>query len=281
MARWDTIAIVGVGLIGGSIGLAVQDRSLASRVVGIGRRVSSLRRAKRHRTVSTTTTNLARGVRDAELIIVCTPVADIVTRVNEVVACCPAGAVVTDVGSTKTEIVTAIEANSNCGATFVGSHPMAGSDRKGAENASPDLFQGRVTVVTTTCETPPKAAHCIAAFWRALGSTVVRMTPSEHDRAVAMISHATHVIASSLAAATGPEDLVLAATGWSDTTRVAAGDPELWQQILLSNRAAVLKSLEKFEGVLATFRNALERSDKARILQLLEMGKRTRDALGS
>lgn len=281
MARWDTIAIVGVGLIGGSIGLAVQDRSLASRVVGIGRRVSSLRRAKRHRTVSTTTTNLARGVRDAELIIVCTPVADIVTRVNEVVACCPAGAVVTDVGSTKTEIVTAIEANSNRGATFVGSHPMAGSDRKGAENASPDLFQGRVTVVTTTCETPPKAARCIAAFWRALGSTVVQMTPSEHDRAVAMISHATHVIASSLAVATGPEDLVLAATGWSDTTRVAAGDPELWQQILLSNRAAVLKSLEKFEGVLATFRNALERSDKARILQLLEMGKRTRDALGS
>ncbi len=281
MARWDTIAIVGVGLIGGSIGLAVQDRGLARRVVGVGRRLSSLRKAKRHGTVSTTTTDLAGGVCDAELIIVCTPVADIVTRVGAVAKSCRHGALITDVGSTKAEIVSSVEATLDQRSTFVGSHPMAGSDRGGAENARPDLFQGRVTVVTATPRTPRDAEQTIAEFWEALGSTVVRMTPSAHDHAVAMISHATHVIASSLAAATDPAELVLAATGWSDTTRVAAADPELWRQILMSNRDAVLQSLDKFEKVLSTFRAALQCSDEARIVQLLEMGKQTRDALGS
>ncbi len=281
MARWDTIAIVGVGLIGGSIGLAVQRRGIARHVVGIGRRMASLQKARQHGTVSTITTDLAAGVRAAELIIVCTPVADIVPRIMELAPHCASGALITDVGSTKEQIVSELDDALNEDVVFVGSHPLAGSDRSGAENARADLFDQRVTVVTPTPVTPEKTADRIAEFWGSLGAKVLRMPPAVHDNIVAMTSHATHIVASALAAATDREDLVLAATGWADTTRIAAADPDLWLQILMSNRAAVIRALDKFEARLASFRNALDEADEAGILKLLQMGKQTRDALGS
>ena len=281
MRAWDTVAIVGVGLIGGSIGLALQQRKLARRVVGVGRRASSLRKARQYRTVTETTTKLQRGVTDADLIIVCTPVADIVGRVCEVARHCPPGALITDVGSTKSKIVRELDRSLRGGPTFIGSHPMAGSEKAGPEHARADLLENRVTVVTPTPHTCDERLQQIERFWRALGSRVVRMTPLDHDQAVAMTSHATHVIAAALAAATPAHALPLAASGWRDTTRIAAGDPQLWLQILLTNRQEVLKSLGKFEKVLATFRAALTRGDFTRLMQLLDAGKQTRDSVGS
>ncbi len=281
MRKWDTVAIVGVGLIGGSIGLALQQRGLARRIVGIGRRESSLRKARQARTVTQTTTKLERGVADAELVIVCTPVGEIVERVCTVARHCPPTALITDVGSTKVQIVRELDRRLRGNPLFVGSHPMAGSEKTGPEHARADLFENRVTVVTPTRKTGRDAALQIEQFWASLGARVFRLTPQEHDQAVAMTSHAAHVIAAALAAATPATALPLAASGWRDTTRIAGGDPQLWLQILLSNREQVLKALSKFEKVLAAFRGAVQREDAPRLVQLLDAGKKTRDALGS
>jgi prephenate dehydrogenase len=277
----DTVAIVGVGLIGGSIGLALRQRGLANRVVGIGRRASSLQRAERAEAVTEVTTNLAQGVADADLVVVCTPVAAIVDHVRQLVPCCPPGALITDAGSTKQQIVSALGGLSEGQAEFIGSHPLAGSEKTGVQHARAELFVDRVTVVTPSALSSDDATRRVVDFWQALGAVVLKMSPEAHDAAVGMTSHATHVIASALAAATSEADLPLVATGWKDTTRVAAGDPVLWQQILLSNRDHVLKSLDKFAKVLTEFQAAIEQLDTDQVLHLLELGKKTRDSLGS
>jgi prephenate dehydrogenase len=220
-------------------------------------------------------------VADADLVVVCTPVDQIVEHVEAVGGSCRAETLITDVGSTKGSIVRAIARRPPQRGCFVGSHPLAGSDRSGVRHARADLFEGRVTVIAPAADTPPDQLARLQQFWRALGSTVLTMTPQAHDQAVAMTSHAAHVIASALASATDRGDLPLAATGWADTTRIAAADPELWCQILLSNRAAILQSLDAFATVLSEFHAALRRDDRARIKQLLEAGKQTRDHLGS
>jgi prephenate dehydrogenase len=284
MQRWESVTIIGVGLIGASIGLALRERELARTVVGVGRRTSTLRQARQRGAVTSTTTDVARGVRDSRLILVCTPVESIATFVLEAAANCPVGSIITDAGSTKVEIVGAVDAalkNSSNQVAFVGSHPMAGSEKTGPAHAQADLFEGRVAVVTPSKQTSSEAVEQIDRFWELLGSTVVHMSPKDHDRSVAAISHMPHLVASALAGATPAEDLSLASTGWLDTTRIASGDPELWRQILVDNRGGVLKSLDKFERVLAMFRHALERDQQEKLLQLLEAGKQRRDSLGN
>lgn len=283
MKRWKSVTIVGVGLIGASIGLALRERGISDRVVGVGRRATTLRKARQRGAVTATTTNLAQGVRDAELIVICTPIEQVVSHGSEAARHCPEGAVITDVASTKATIVQSLEHElaANRRVSFVGSHPMAGSEKAGPDHARADLFQGRVAIITPSRRTRPAAREVVEDFWRQLGAIPIQMTPADHDRAVATVSHLPHLLASALAAATPADDLPLAATGWLDTTRVAGGDPELWRQILSDNRDAVLKALGKFEKVLAAFRAALERNDRRQLVDLLEAGKQRRDALGN
>jgi prephenate dehydrogenase len=278
------VAIVGVGLLGGSIGLALRRRRIAKNVVGIGRRRSSLAKALALQCVTATTTSIARGVAEAQLVVVCTPVECIASHAAEAARHCSAGAIITDVGSTKRQIVAAAEsalAQLDGRAAFVGSHPLAGSEKTGADAARADLFVDRVVVVTPSEQTPPAAADRVEAFWRSLGARTLRMSPDEHDAALARTSHLPHLVASALAAATPEELLPLTATGWQDTTRIAAGDADLWRQIFLSNQPHTLKALADFETVLSRFRAALESKDGALLLELLVEGKRRRDAVGS
>ena len=279
MKQLDTVAIIGVGLIGGSIGLALRQRSLARTVVGIGRTASRLRIAEEIGAVSRVTPDLPQGVADAELIVVCTPVGYVVDTVRQVTRACRADALITDAGSTKGQICRSLAAGRDGRGTFVGSHPMAGSERSGPEFADPNLFEDRITVVTPGPDTPEESLVGVEAFWRSLGSRVLRMQADEHDRAVAEISHLPHLLASALAASADPRDLVLAASGWRDTTRVAAGDVELWRQIFVENRSHVLQSLAKFEKVLGEFRQALAENDSTGLVRLLEAGKCNRDRL--
>ncbi|MCA9122006.1 MAG: prephenate dehydrogenase/arogenate dehydrogenase family protein [Planctomycetaceae bacterium] len=284
MQHWDSVTIVGVGLIGASIGLALRERGLAKNVIGVGRRASTLRKARQHGAVTSTTTDLSRGVRDSRLILISTPVERIAPLVLEATAGCKPDAIITDAGSTKLKIVRTVEfalRSSTDRAAFVGSHPMAGGEKTGPEHGQANLFEGRVAVVTPSKQSNPEAVRQIELFWQLLGSKVVRMSPKDHDRSVAAISHMPHLIASALAAATPAEELQLASTGWMDTTRIASGDPELWRQILVQNTNGVLKSLDKFEKVLAALRRALERDDQGKILQLLQAGKQRRDSLGN
>ena len=163
----------------------------------------------------------------------------------------------------------------------MGGHPIAGSEQTGVAHARGDLFDGRACVLTPTANTTPADERQLAEFWTALGARVVKMNPTEHDRALAAISHAPHVIAAALAASTPPADVSLAAGGWLDTTRVAAGDASLWQQILLANPANVLAAIDAFEKELAAMRSAIERRSAGDLEKLLAEAKQVRDAVGS
>ena len=281
MKTWKTVAIVGVGLIGGSIGLALRRGKLADRVIGVGRDLKKLRGACRREIVSEVSDNLEQGVRDADLVIVCTPVASIVEQVRHVATACPRHALITDVGSTKSTIAAALIQKQLGGVTFVGSHPLAGSEKAGCENARDVLFDGQIVIVTPTPSTPESAVRKTVRFWQQLGAEVRRMSPRDHDRAIAMTSHVPHLVASALAASTSAELLPLAATGWSDTTRIASGDVRLWEQILMHNRGHVLKSLDKFEKVLTSLRNSLESEKPRQLKSILAKGKQHRDTVGS
>lgn len=280
VSKAKTIAIVGPGLIGASIGLAVRHANLAGTIVGIGRRQESLDQAKKVGAVDHTTTNLAAGVADAALVVLATPVALIARQAIEAAAATGDDCLITDAGSTKSEIVAEIEAAA-AAAKFVGSHPLAGSHHSGPEHANARLFEDRTVVVTPTPRTAPSVIGEVSQFWQALGGQVVTMTPDEHDAALAVTSHLPHLAAAAIAASTPDRYAALVATGWLDTTRIAAGDAGLWTQILRSNRAGVLAALDQLEDQLGRFRQAIAGDQAAQLEQLLKEAKRTRDALGS
>jgi prephenate dehydrogenase len=286
MTVFRRVAIVGVGLIGGSIGLGLSRRGLADSVVGIGRRADTLASAQEIGAVQETSLELSKGVAGADLVLVCTPVGRIV---DDVFAASKylTEALVSDVGSTKAGIVHDVEVQL-CPSgmwhrriRFVGGHPIAGSDQKGITHAREDLFEGRACVLTPTENTNSVDVERLSELWTALGARVVKMSPNAHDRALAAISHAPHVVAAALAAATPANDIPLAAGGWLDTTRIAAGDASLWQQILLANPANVLVAISKFEKKLAALRAAIEQRDADDLEQLLAEAKRVRDVVGS
>lgn len=286
MAEYDTVAIVGVGLIGGSIGLALRERKLAGTVVGIGRRQSSLDVARRVGAIDHGVTTLSEGVAHAQLIVICTPVDTIAERAIQTAAVCPPGALITDAGSTKEGIVAAVDAglaHRRSGPRFVGSHPLAGDHRAGAEFARGDLFDCRTVVITPTAVARPAAVTETSGFWESLGANVTTMSPAEHDAALAITSHLPHLVAVALAQATPEKLLPLAAGGWRDTTRIAGGDAKLWQPIFAANRHQVLKALERFSHVLENLRETLEQGDDETLTASLLAAakiKRSRDALG-
>jgi len=253
----------------------------ARHVVGIGRREESLRIARHMGACTSTTIDLPRGLADAQLIVVCTPVGRIVEDIREAASFAKIGALVTDVGSTKAQIVSELDRELPHEMHYVGSHPLAGSEKAGPGAAVPGLFQGRTVVVTPGAMTRDEDLRAITAFWESMGAEVLRMTPAEHDELVAGASHLPHLIAAALVAATPRESLKLVAGGWIDSTRIAAGDPELWRDILLSNRANVLAALARYEESLAKFRLALEHDDAAGLVEALREAKQTRDAVGS
>jgi prephenate dehydrogenase len=285
MQRWDTVAIIGVGLLGGSIGLALRKRKLAKTIVGIGRKKNSLAKALSRKCVSKTTTSVAKGVAGAELIVICTPVETVAQFAAEAAQACPSGAIITDVGSTKVTIVR--EAEAAIGrllkkqVAFIGSHPLAGSEKTGCEAAQAELFKDRLVIVTPTAKTHPDAIEKVGGLWKSLGGKVASMSPDDHDAVLARTSHLPHLIASVLAAATPGGLVSITGPGWRDATRIAAGDPELWRQILLANAGHTLSALDDFERVLSWFRSALQTGDGQALAELLQQGKVRRDAVGS
>lgn len=270
------MAIVGVGLIGGSIGLAVRKRGLAGRVVGIGRRQTSLDKALACGAIDEASTELASGADGADMVVVATPLDRVAPSVRAAAA---AGAQrLTDAGSTKANICR--DVGSDLSDRFVGSHPLAGDHRTGPEHARADLFAGRTVVVTPTAESPADLVEQISQFWTDLGAKIVRMSPVDHDQALAATSHLPHLTSAALAAATPEQWLSLAATGWADATRIAAGDPALWAQICASNRGGLLEALDRFDRSLSEFRTAVENEDWEHVEHLFNTAKRMRDALG-
>ena len=279
--HWPTVAIVGVGLIGGSIGRGLQARKLAGRVIGVGRSRASLEAARRTGAVTETALDPA-AVAEADLVVVTTGVKSIPGLLEVIDRSIRPGTLLTDAGSTKASIVAAWEKRRKSRrGRFVGSHPLAGSHRRGPEAADGELFTGRVAVVTPAAATPPADVEAVGEFWSALGATVFVMSPREHDRIVAATSHAPHVMAAAIAAATSPAALPFTAGGWRDTTRIAAGDAELWADILLDNAEPIGKALGRIATATERILAAVEAGDRRRLITLLSRAKDVRDALGS
>jgi prephenate dehydrogenase len=274
-----TLGVVGVGLLGGSVALAARQRRLAGRVVGCDRSEDVLHRAAGAHILDEATTDLAEAVREAELVVFCTPVDRIADQVLEAAPWCPPGAILTDVGSTKAGIVRQLTGRLPAGVTFIGSHPLAGSEKTGPEHARADLFENRLVVVTPGEDASGRATARLMAFWHTLGASVVPMRAELHDQALALTSHLPHLVASALAGVLPDEWRFLTATGFRDTTRIAAGSPEMWQAILLANRECVLEALDRFRDRLERYRCALAAGDGAEVLRLWLEGKQVRESL--
>ena len=279
MAEFKKVAIIGVGLIGGSIGLSIKRGHSAGKVVGVFHKKRTLRKALRHKAVDIAVMDTGSGVRDADLIILASPVHLIPDLAGKVVKCAKPGAIVTDVGSTKEWIVNKIEKmfRKSPGIHFVGSHPMAGSEHAGVEFASDDLFEGSPCIVTRTPATNGAALKKVTNFWRSIGLKVKVMSPREHDRTVSLISHLPHVVAFALAGAVPGKEMQCAAEGFRDTTRVASSDPELWADIFLTNRKSILDSGRSFTRQYVALLRAIKNGDRRATVKILKNSKSTRD----
>ncbi|MGH7319267.1 MAG: prephenate dehydrogenase, partial [Candidatus Rokuibacteriota bacterium] len=216
----------------------------------------------------------------ADLIVLCAPVGALPGLVRRVWPHLAPGAVLTDVGSVKGEVVAAAEAcPARSDAGFVGGHPMAGSERSGFSAADPDLFEGRLTLLTPTPRTPEEALGRATAFWEALGSQVRLISAEAHDRAVAAVSHLPHLAAYGLVAAADGEALALAGRGFGDTTRIAASAEALWTDIFRGNRQALLEALGQYRGILARWEALIQEGDWGALEAALARARELREKL--
>jgi len=277
MMPWNQVTIIGTGLIGGSLGLALKQAGLAGKIIGIGHRQSTLDAAIACGAVDEGTLDAAEGVRGSDLVVLATAVGLFEPLLRQAADDLADGAVVIDVGSTKAEVVRTAEALMPAGRVFVGCHPIAGSEKRGIDYVDADLFSGATCVITPTDRTPAEALQRVAETWEALGMQVVRLDPEEHDRLLAEVSHLPHVVAAALVQAVRSDAEPLVGSGWADTTRIAASDPALWRDILLTNARGVGEALQRFRETLAALEGALADRDAERLERLLGEAKARRD----
>lgn len=281
--RWKKITIVGIGLLGGSLGMAIKRRRLAARVEGYARRPATVAECRKLKALDRATLDLLSAVADADLVILCTPLAQMRSLVKEMLPALKRGAIVTDVGSVKASVVEELESLvARAGGHFVGSHPMAGGEKSGVSAARADLFENAVCVVTPTRKSKPAVVSELEEFWEAVGARLILLSPQQHDALVARSSHLPHTIAATLAAGVlNPKhpfpQTQLCATGFRDTTRVASGSPEMWRDIALANRRNLNRSLDGFVADLRKFQAALRRGDAKAVEKFFATAKLRRD----
>jgi prephenate dehydrogenase len=278
--RWPRVTVVSPGLIGGSVARGLRGRRLAREVVVVARHEAALRGALDAGAADVGTTDLGAGVAGASLVVLCAPVGALPGMIRAAWPHLAAGAVMTDVGSVKRSVV---EASRGCpprsDASFVGGHPMAGSERSGFEASDGDLFEGRLALLTPTADTPEAAVVAVTALWESLGSTVRRLSAEAHDHLVAQISHLPHLAAYALVSAAEADALSLAGRGFVDTTRVAASAEALWTDIFRENRRPLLAALARYEAILGRWREFAARGDWATLEAELGRARELREKL--
>jgi prephenate dehydrogenase len=283
--HFNQAVIVGVGLIGSSLGMILRRKQLASTVVGVGRRVENLKTAVTVGAIDRYVVDSKEAVKDADLVILATPVDTYERHLKEWAACLRPGAIVTDVGSVKGELVARSESQMPAGVHFVGAHPIAGKEKTGAAAGSDDLFNGRRCILTPTPRTNPEALGQVQAIWQEAGAVVLTMDPHLHDKILGAVSHLPHVAAFALMNALveiRAEVPALDLAGHSggglrDTTRIAASSPEMWRDIFLWNRENVVACIRAYERSLGELRQLIDTGDAAGIEKLLERAKEERD----
>ena len=277
---FDQIAILAPGLLGASVARAVRHYGAARQLTLWARRPETRLQLQGQPWCDRMADTPANAVRDAQLIVICSPVDQIVPLVTQIAPALAAGAIVTDVGSVKGEICRAATVTLQGRAHFVGSHPMAGSEKTGWEHGRADLFVRRTVFVTPLAETEAKATERVTSFWNALEADVATLEPDAHDEIVAHISHLPQVLASTLCASLAKRDSRwrnYAGGGLRDTTRLAGSDPKLWKTILEQNRDEVLRSVRGYQEELHGLERALANRDWFEVQAILERGRAYRD----
>jgi prephenate dehydrogenase len=283
MHHWQKVTLAGVGLLGGSLGLALKQRRLAGRVVGYVRRQASVAECERSGAVDQAVRDLPTAVQGADLIVLCTPIAQMRELAEQMLPALKPGVLVTDVGSVKGSVVQELEPLfASVGACFIGSHPMAGAEKTGVGAARPDLFVKAICIVTPTPFSPPALVARLEEFWASVGAVSLRLTPELHDDLVSRSSHLPHVIAAELAnyvlsPAHPKEQAMVCANGFRDTTRIASGSPEMWRDISLANRRNLARVLGVFIEDLQEFQLALEKGDEKTVEEFFTQAKKRRD----
>jgi len=255
------LTIVGVGLIGGSIGLAARGKRLFDEVRGTARHQSSLDAALASGAIDKAYLDHVEAARDASMVVVATTVSTIPDFCLQCAAVAREGAVITDVGSVKGAIDDAVRPKMPWGRHYIGSHPLAGSEKRGVVNAQECLLSGATCIVTPADDCDQTAYQRLSEFWQALGMTVFRMSPRDHDAILANVSHLPHLAAAALIAAIPDGALPFAASGLKDTTRVASGDAHLWRDIVEANQEEVLLAIARLDGQMQELKGLILRGD--------------------
>jgi len=274
----DRISIVGVGLLGGSVGLALQAAGFSGTRVGVGRRASSLDRALKADAVDETTRSITEGVTGAGLVVLCTPIGRFKPLLEQMAGALAPDTYVTDVASTKGYVVRLAHRILPKTVRFAGSHPMAGSEKTGVEFSRADLFERSLCLVTPISRTPKSTARWLRGFWESLGGHTLVLPPHRHDELLARVSHLPHAVATALVNLSARSAAIdLAGSGFADMTRIASGDPAMWTEIFGTNRSAMIKAVDQMLVELKRFRDRLDRDDERAILNWLDAAKTTRD----
>jgi prephenate dehydrogenase len=280
--RFARVAVIGVGLIGGSFALALKAARLAGTVAGAGRGAANLKLALEQGVIDTIAADAAEAARDADLVLVAAPVAQFAGIFAALAPVLKPGALVTDAGSTKRDVVAAARAGLGAKlAQFVPAHPIAGAERSGAAAASAELFKGRRVVLAPLAENAPATVEAVEQAWAACGARVGRMGPEEHDAVLAAVSHLPHLLAYALVHELAGRDNAAqlfgyAAGGFRDFTRIASSHPEMWRDICVANRDALLAELERFQAKLEALRPLVARGDGAALEKLFAEGRAAR-----
>lgn len=270
--QFDKISIMGVGLIGGAVGLAVKKAGIAGRVTGYCRRGEAARAALEAGAVDECPTDPVKAAEGADLVVLSTGPESVPELAGKIADALAEKAIVTDVASVKSRVVAGCIEALGKRARFVGSHPLAGSEQRGVENAADIHLSGALCVVTPNRSTDPQALEAVKGFWTALGMRVEELGPEEHDARLARTSHLPHMAAAALAALVQNGDEPFCATGFRDATRMAAGDPAMWTEIALSNREALGAELYKLAKRLQDAANLLTAADREGLRKFLEAG---------
>lgn len=271
--------ILGTGMLGGSVALALKKHGLATLVVGTSRQEASLKIAKDMKAIDEGTMDVRKAIQGADLVILAAPVKVILAHIEDISKHLRRGCVVTDVGSSKAAIVDAAQKHFPPHVLFVGSHPMAGSEKSGVAHANADLFKGAVCIMTPTDKTSRAARDKVKQLWTLFGAHVKTMEPLQHDEALAYVSHLPHMMAFALVRAIPEDFLVYGAAGLMDTTRVAGSSSQMWADICASNYRHVAKAIDEAVKSLAEIRKAVVDRDEAALVQLFNQAKAKRELL--
>lgn len=285
MALSTRMAVIGVGLIGGSLARILREKGEVGEIVGIGRTEQNLLRAVELGVVDRFSQDPCEGVRGADLVFLATPVRSIAAVLERIAPSLSPGCIVTDGGSVKASVVAECEPLMPPGTHFVGGHPIAGTEKSGVDASFATLFQGKRCIVTPTPRTDGSALGTVISMWQSAGSEVISMEPDKHDRIVAAISHLPHMVAYSLVNAVEGYDrldesiLSYSAGGFRDFTRIASSDPAMWRDIALTNRSALLEMMDFFSGYFGSLRSLVENGDGPGLERFFAESKKSRDAI--